>query len=231
MIDDPHLRQRTGVFVTRADAGHSLARMLDAYRGRSCVVLAIPSGGVPVGLAVSHDLDLPFDLVIVRKIPIPGNPEAGFGAMALDGRLFLNQGLTAHLGLTEGHIDRLAIPVREELKRRNEIFRGGRPTPDLAGLTALLVDDGLASGYTMRAAVHSVHVCGAPEVVVAVPTASDRALAELTPRVDRLYCANVRSGPYFAVAEAYRQWYDLEPAEVIKLLGEANWLRKEGERE
>ena len=127
-----------------------------SFRTTDALVLAIPSGGVPVGLVVSSRLDLPFDLLIIRKIPIPGYTESGFGAVSLEGDMVLNEPLVRELGLSPEEIEVLAEPVQEELQARNRIFRENRPWPELAGKTVILVDDGLASGYTMLAAVRVV---------------------------------------------------------------------------
>lgn len=218
IIEDPKLRNRTLVFEDRDDAGLHLARALERFRGKDAIVLAIPSGGVPVGIAVSSQLRLPFDLLIIRKIPIPGNTESGFGAVSLEGDMLLNEAMVGVLGLSRAQIAELAGPVKKELETRNRVFRGSRPWPDLKGRIVILVDDGLASGYTMMAAVRAVQRREPSQVVVAVPTASASTIKLLAPEVDMIVCPNVRSGYSFAVADAYRNWYDLERAEVIGLL-------------
>jgi predicted phosphoribosyltransferase len=129
IIEDQSLRNKSWVFEDREEAGTHLARMLEQFRGEDALVLAIPSGGVPVGLAVSAHLELPFDLLVIRKIPIPGNPEAGFGAISLEGDMFLNESMVKMLGLSKEEIDELAESVRAELLARNRIFREERPMP------------------------------------------------------------------------------------------------------
>jgi putative phosphoribosyl transferase len=218
IVDCHELRDREAVFADRQEAGEKLAGLLAEYRGRDAIVLAIPSGGVPVGLIVAEHLELPVDFLVIRKIPIPGNTEAGFGALTLEGDLLLNDVLVAQLGLAPGEIERLAAPVRAELRARNKLFREGRPFPELAGRSVLLVDDGLASGYTMLAGVRLVRRHGAAETVVAVPTAARRTVERLAPEVDRIVCPNIRSGRTFAVASAYRSWHDLSRTEVLDLL-------------
>ena len=163
-------------------------------------------------------LGLPFDLLIVRKLQIPGNTEAGFGAMTLDGTVFLNNSLLARLHLSAAQIEAEKRRVAKALDRRNAMFRGGRPFPDLTGKRVVLVDDGLASGFTMLASLDMVSKAQPRETVVAVPTAPQSAIDRISPAVDRIYCANIRTGPYFAVAEAYRNWYDLDEKEVVALL-------------
>lgn len=218
IIEDIDLRDREQVFENREEAGERLAELLTDYRGRDAVVLAIPSGGVPVGRAVADRLGLPFDLLVVRKIPIPGNTEAGFGALTLEGDLLLNEMLVAELGLSRVEVERLSVPVRTELLARNKLFRDDRPLPDLMGRTVLLVDDGLASGMTMLASVRLVGRRQPAETVIAVPTAARRTVERLAPEVDRIVCPNIRTGRIFAVASAYRDWCDLSRQDVLELL-------------
>jgi len=214
------LRGQRYIFADRFEAGETLGSMLHAEYAHidNAVILAIPSGGVPVGLKVSEILGLPFDLMIVRKLQTPGNPEAGFGAMALDGKMFLNQALVAQLRLSPTQIESEKKRVVLELEKRDALFRAGRPFPDLTGKKVILVDDGLASGFTMLASVSMVGRAGPLETVVAVPTAPQRSVERLMTEVDRIYCANIRTGSYFAVAEAYQHWYDLSEKEVLELL-------------
>jgi putative phosphoribosyl transferase len=209
IIEDTRLRNRLGVFEDRDEAGKILARSLEDFRGTNGVVLAIPSGGVPIGLAISTHLELPFDMLIIRKLPIPGNTEAGFGAISLEGDMILNEPMVKMLGLSDEEIEDQAELVREELNIRNRIFRGNRPGPDLKDKVAILTDDGLASGFTMMAAVHMVRRQKPKEIVVAVPTASLDTIELTAKEVDKIVCLNIRTGPYFAVAEAYRNWYNL----------------------
>lgn len=218
IIEDPKLRNRSFVFEDRDEAGAYLAKALEQFRGKDAIVLAIPSGGVPVGLAVSSGLKLPFDLLIIRKIPIPGNPEAGFGAISLEGDMLLNESMVRMLGLSEEDIEEQAAPVREELEARNRIFRQSRPWPDLKGKIVILADDGLASGYTMMTAARLVRRREPAGIVVAVPTASLNTVEMLSDYVDMIVCPNIRSGYSFAVADAYRNWYDLSREEVVGLL-------------
>jgi predicted phosphoribosyltransferase len=218
IVEDPSLRNRTWVYQDREEAGAYLAGFLEEHRGKEAIVLAIPSGGVPVGLAVSTNLDLPFDLLIARKIPIPGNPEAGFGALSLEGELVLNPFLVGTLSLSADEIEELARPVREELERRNSLFRQGRPWPEMKGREAIIVDDGLASGYTMMAAVRNVWKREPEKIVVAVPTASASTVKLLSTEVEVIVCPNIRSGYSFAVADAYRRWRDLTEVEVMSML-------------
>ncbi len=218
IVEDSKLRNRSFVFEGREEAGMYLAKALEEFRGKNAIVLAIPSGGVPVGLAVSSGLNLPFDLLIIRKIPIPGNPEAGFGAISLEGDMLLNESMVRMLGLSKEEIEEQAKPVRAELEARNNIFRESRPWPDLNGKIVILVDDGLASGYTMMTAARMVRRRGPASIVVAVPTASLNTVEMLADDVDMIVCPNIRTGYSFAVADAYRNWYDLSRDEVVGLL-------------
>lgn len=220
IIEDKSLRNKTNVFRDRSEAGERLAVVLEKYRGRDGWILAIPSGGMPVGLRISQRLGLPLDLVISRKIPIPGNPEAGFGALSFEGGLFLNEPLVVELGLTQEEIQRLSAPVREEIRHRNTLFRGDHPFPDLGGKVAILTDDGLASGYTMMASITLVKKRRPSRVVVAVPTAPESTIQRISAQADEIVCLNIRRGFFFAVADAYREWHDLSDDEAMKLLGQ-----------
>jgi putative phosphoribosyl transferase len=227
VIEDPRLRNRLGVFEDRDEAGKILARSLEGFRTKDAIVLAIPSGGVPIGLAISTYLELPFDMLIIRKLPIPGNTEAGFGAISLEGDMILNEPMVKMLGLSDKEIEVQAESVREELKTRNRIFRRNRPQPNLRDKSIILTDDGLASGYTMMAAARMVKRQEPQEIVVAVPTASLHTIELLAKEVDKIICLNIRTGPYFAVAEAYRNWYDLSREEVVDLLISHKFLKNE----
>jgi predicted phosphoribosyltransferase len=214
------LRNRTHVFQDRAAAGEVLGEMLaPRYRDAPDVLLmAIPMGGVPVALAVKARLGCPLDLVIVRKIQIPGNTEAGFGAITLDGDIILNEPLMAQLQLTEAEVARQWTEVRDELTRRNQRLRDDRPYSELEGRTVIFVDDGLASGYTMKAAIYMAKKRKAARTIVAVPTAPQRTIDDLSGSPDEIYCANIRETPAFAVAESYANWVDLAEAEVLAML-------------
>ena len=224
VIDAQELGNRIGVFEDRDEAGEVLARTLESFRGQNAIVLAIPSGGVPIGLAISSHLGLPFDLIIIRKIPVPGNTEAGFGAISLEGDMILNEPMVRMLGLSAEEIETLAEPVRAELKFRNHIFREDRPWPDLKGRLVILADDGLASGYTMLTAAGMVKRRGPERIVVAVPTASLSTINLVARDVEMIFCPNIRTGSYFAVAEAYRNWHDLSRDEVVDMLNRHNFL-------
>jgi predicted phosphoribosyltransferase len=220
--DDPRFRDKVGVFNSREDAGSLLAQKLSQYADKheSAIVVAIPSGGVPVGYVVAKHLRLAFEVVLVRKIPIPWEPEAGFGSVTFDGSVFLNEALVANLNLTKGEIAECVKVAKKGLEGRTERFAAvtkGGLLSNVAGKTVLLVDDGLASGYSMVASVDSIRKRKPDSIVVAVPTASLTAIHLVSPRVDKLIVVNLRTSPYFAVADAYMEWYDIPEEEALKL--------------
>jgi putative phosphoribosyl transferase len=216
IIDDPRLRERVGVFADRHDAGNQLAIFLRTHlKIRDPMVMAIPAGGVPIGAAIARLFRVPLELAIVRKIRIPGTTESGFGAVTWDGRVLFNDRLLAALGLAEEEIERAVEETRTNVKERIRRFSGSRAFPDLAGKSVVLTDDGLASGFTMLAAVEGVRAHQPARVIVAVPTASAASAALAAREADELVCLNIRSGRRFAVAEAYERWYDLDDGEVL----------------
>lgn len=213
-----------GVYRNREEAGDVLAQHLTDYRGRSCVVIAIPNGGVPVGLRVRTHLGADFGILVVRKLHIPWDREAGFGAVAPDGTVVFNELLRRSLDLSEEEERSVIEEELTAIQRRMTAYRA-QELPRVEGRVAILVDDGLASGYSMIAAARFVRRRKPAEVVVAVPTASRSASRLVSPDVDTVVCPNVRSGPVFAVADAYRHWRDLEDREVVGMLSEYRALR------
>jgi putative phosphoribosyl transferase len=218
LLDDPTLRNRSYVFADRAAAGKRLAEMLRDYQGKPLRLFAIPAGGVPVAAGIARALKVPLDLVIVRKIQLPWTTEAGFGALDPDGIPLFNEALLSRMPLSPEQIASQVAKTEANLREREEHLRNGRPYPDLAGATTIVVDDGLASGYTMQAAVGFIKRKGAGQLIVAVPTALDRTAQALLPQVDLLVCPNLRGGLSFAVADAYENWYDVEQDEVLEIL-------------
>jgi putative phosphoribosyl transferase len=191
--------------------------MLEGFRGTDTTILAIPSGGVPVAVAVAEQLALPLEVAVVSKITLPWNTEAGYGAVAFDGTMRLNEELLPHLRLTKQQMAEGLEKTRQKVERRVMKFRGDQPWPDLSDRTAVLVDDGLASGFTMLVAVEAFRRLRAREIIIAVPTGSADRLRKVAREVDALYCANIREGWGFAVAEAYKRWFDLEEEEAVRL--------------
>ncbi|MFZ2088721.1 MAG: phosphoribosyltransferase family protein [Desulfobaccales bacterium] len=218
LLDDPNLRNRIRVFADRHAAGKRLADMLADYRGKALRLFAIPAGGVPVAAPIARTLKAPLDLIIVRKIQLPWTTEAGFGALDPEGTPLFNEMLLSRMPLTPEQIDAQVAKTLENVKEREKRLRGGRPYPELAGAAVIIVDDGLASGYTMRAAVGFLKNKGAGALIIEVPTALDRPAQALLPQVDLLVCPNLRGGLSFAVADAYENWYDVDEKEVLDLL-------------
>jgi len=218
LFEDRSLRNRSYIFKDRAEAGSLLAQKLSPSSPADGLVFAVPAGGVSVALEISRKLNLPLDLMIVRKVQIPGNTEAGFGAVGPDGEVIFNQDLLKSLRLTREEIDEQVEKARKNVEARNRIFRGGRIFPEVIDHTAILVDDGLASGYTMAEAVRFLQKRRAKKIIVAVPTAPEETIKRLLPTVDEVYVLNIKTSFPFAVAEAYQNWYDLEDEEVLSLL-------------
>ena len=208
------------LFENRYDAGRRLATRLGDYKGQSVVVLAVPNGGVPVALEVALTLEADLDVVISRKIPLPLNPEAGCGAVADDGTVILNEEVVKGLGLSPHQINYQVNRVRADIRQRSVLYRKDRPPIAVSGKIVLLVDDGLASGFTMRAAVASVRRRQPKEIVVAVPVASAAALEHLERVTDKVITMAVGSMAKFYVADFYRYWHDLSDNEVLRCLKE-----------
>jgi len=226
VVDDPTLRNRSGVFADRAEAGAMLAKMLRKTVGDEVLVMAIPSGGIPVGIEIQRGLGGSLKLMPVRKLVIPFEPEAGFGAISWDGEIVLNDALVSSIGLTTGHIERSVLLARRELERRIKRFGVADELPTMKDKRVILVDDGLASGYTMLAALRSVGKRGPLGAVVAVPTGHLGAVAMVACEASLVCCLNVRTGHSFAVADAYRHWHDISDNEAARMLGEASGVER-----
>ena len=218
LIEEPSLRDRKYVFKNREEAGLLLAKKLKKYSKKNVIVLAIPAGGVPVGKIIAEKLKAKFDLMIVRKIQFPDNPEAGFGAMSFDGEIILNESLIRRTFLTREEIEHQIKKTKKEIERRVELFRGSKKFPKLEGKIVILVDDGLATGYTMLVAIKCVKKYKPKKLIVAVPTGNSNAISLIADEVDEIYCLNIRDEFIFAVADAYEEWHDLRDEEVLRLL-------------
>lgn len=219
VVEHTELRNRTGVYRDRDEAGQYLAGELKEYAGDpDVIILAVPAGGVPVGCEIARALKAPLDVAVTRKVQIPWSPEAGFGAVGWDDKVILNEKLVKELQLTKSEQDTAVFAAKRNVEERLKRFRGTKQLPDLAGKTVILVDDGLASGYTMLVSAKSVQDKAPKKIVVAVPTASHGAIELLKPEVDVIVCPNIRRDALFAVAEAYLNWYDLTDKEVLELL-------------
>ena len=214
------------IFEDRIEAGKKLAKEVDKLKLANPIVLAIPCGGVPVGAEIAKKLNCRLELIILRKLQIPDNPEAGFGAATSDKTVILNPEIAPFLGLGKEEINSIVEETVAEIKRREKTFEVKKT--DLHGKSVILVDDGLASGYTMLAAVKSIKKQKPKKVIVAVPTASENAVQLVKPEVDRLIFLYVHPSQLpFAVASSYKYWHDLEDEEVLEILGKVR-KRKPG---
>ncbi|UCC65624.1 MAG: phosphoribosyltransferase [Anaerolineae bacterium] len=208
------------MFADRLDAGRQLGEelRLRGYRDEPAIVLAIPRGGVPVAHAVTQALGTPLEVIVPGKLRLPGEPETTFGAIVPDGTLLLNLSQVESLELEAEEIKRLAAETLSEMHRQMETYRGKRPPLDMEGKTAILVDDGLASGFTMLAAVRAVRCYAPARVVVAVPVSPFSAVDRLAPQVDDLVCLVERDDTGYAIAHAYTDLADLSDDQVCTFL-------------
>jgi predicted phosphoribosyltransferase len=208
-------------FADRAEAGRRLAERLRDYAGRDdVIVLGLPRGGVPVAAEVARALGAPLDVFLVRKLGVPGREELAFGAIASGGARVLNNDVVGTLGIDARTIEQVATREQAELERRAEAYRGTAAPPDLAGRTTILVDDGLATGASMRAAVEAVRGLGPERVVVAVPAAARQTCDELARDVDEVVCL-LTPEPFFAVGLWYRDFSETSDDDVRAALAEA----------
>jgi putative phosphoribosyl transferase len=209
------------MFSDRSDAGKRLARALEPYRNRDTLVLAIPHGGVRVGYEVSKYLGADFSILVARKLPFPSNPEAGFGAVAEDGSVIILREHTHYL--SEVIIQEIIEEQKREIARRIRILRGGESLPNLANRVVILIDDGIAMGSTMRAAIRMCKKQRPARIVVATPVASPDVRRRLAKIVDEV---TVLEEPYDfrAVAQVYADWYDVQDWEVVDILD--RWKRE-----
>jgi putative phosphoribosyl transferase len=209
-------------FADRASAGRLLAEAMRGYRGReNLLVMALPRGGVPVAAEVADALDAPLDLMLVRKLGVPGQPELAMGAIATGGVQVLNPDIVRALGIPERTIDRVAEVEGRELARRAHAYRGERPPPRIRDACVILIDDGLATGATMRAAVAAARAQRPATLVVAVPVASAEAFDLIEPTVDDLISLATPE-PFFGVGRWYAAFPQTSDAEVRALLAAAH---------
>lgn len=218
IVENHSLHDRHGVFRDRADAGAQLAALLRDRPLADAVVCAVPAGGVPVAVPLARELGLALELAVVSKITLPWNTEVGYGAVAFDGSVLLNERIIELMGLSPEVVQQGIERTREKVAHRVAELCGEQPAPAVAGRTAIVVDDGLASGFTLRAAIAALRRVGAVRIIVAVPTAHDLAALALAHEVDEVVCPNLRGGPSFAVADAYRRWTDVSDDELHALL-------------
>jgi len=206
------------LFRDRADGGQQLLTRLGAYQGRPDVlVLGLPRGGIPVAHEVAQGLGAPLDVFLVRKLGVPGQEELAMGAIASGGVRVVNDDVVDALGIPASAIDRVAAEEARELQRRETEYRGARPAPDVRGRTVILVDDGLATGSTMRAAVAALRALGPARIVVAVPVAAPATCDDLRREVDEIVCFATPE-PFMAVGRFYDDFSQTTDDEVRALL-------------
>jgi len=212
------------VFADRRDAGRALAERLAAYEGRDdVIVLGLPRGGVVAAFEVAKALRAPLDVYVVRKLGVPGQEELAFGALATGGARVLNPDVVAGAGLAQDRIEAITARERLELDRRERLYRGDRPPLELRGKTAILVDDGLATGASMRTAILSLGTHHPERVVMAVPAAPLSILRDLEREVDEAVCV-MTPEPFYGVGQWYIDFSQTTDAEVIDLLRTADGL-------
>ncbi len=209
-------------FRDRKEAGKLLAAQLAAYANQQdLIVLALPRGGVPVGFEIAQALHAPLDVIVVRKLGVPGQEELAMGAIATSGIRILNKDVVQFLNIPDEVIDEITAQELQELERREHLFRGERPAYDVCGRTVILVDDGIATGATMHAAVAAIKQRQPTRIIIAVPTAAPSTCDEFAAEVDELVCV-IRPEPFIAVGYWYRQFSQTSDEEVRSLLEQAN---------
>jgi len=219
-----HYPRQQPIFENRYDAGRQLAIKLGEYKNQPVIVLAIPNGGVPVALQVALALNADLDLIISRKIPIPLSPEGGFGAVADNGTTILNQEVLKKINLNEKQVNYQVSKVRNDIQQRSLLYRGSRPISIVSDKTAIVIDDGLASGYTMMAAIESVRRRQPKQVIAAVPAASATAVRQVEKIADRVVTVVTAFAPKFYVSDFYRYWNVLSDKEGLECFQE--WQRR-----
>ena len=207
----------TPFFVDRKDAGRQLAHELGAYRGKRALVLGLPRGGVPVAAEVAYALDADLDVIVARKLGAPTQPELGIGAVTSDGTRFLNERLVRIVSASPAYIEQTAREEQAEARRRELRFREGLPPLALSGRIVIIVDDGLATGATMRAAITAAHRAKPKKLVVAVPVGAVETCEWLEGEVDHLVCPH-QPDPFYSVGMYYRDFDQTSDDEVIELL-------------
>ena len=203
------------MFYDRKDAGKKLAAALKEYKDKDVLILAIPKGGIEVALEVAKYLNADFSLAIVRKLPFPDEPEGGFGAIAEDGSIYINSETSRYLD--DETIKIIVDEQKNEIKRRISVLRNGKPLPELKDRTVILIDDGIAAGSSMRAAIMLLRNNGTKKIVVASPVAGEEIILKLKKLADKIVILEI---PQFfrAVAQVYQNWYDVSDREALELI-------------
>ena len=214
IVENIALRDRIKVFRDRTHGGEVLAVMLDAYRGSSGVVMGLPGGGLPVAATVAERLSLPSEVAVVSTMTLPWITEVGYGAVAFDGTVSLNRELISGLDLTQEEIQEEVERTRARVAGRHKRLTREHPFPKLSSSPVILIDDGVASAFAVETAIHAVRKAGAMQIVVAFPTGHEPVLRQIAREAETVYCANVRSGHRFAVADAYELWTDMRETDL-----------------
>jgi len=216
------------IFEDRADAGRQLAKRLEAFAQRAdVVVLGVPRGGVVVAFEVATALHAPLDVFLSRKLGVPGQTELAFGALSASGERYLDEYILRTTGITNAQVEWITAEVRKELDRRASVYRGDRPPLDVSGKTVLLVDDGVATGASVYAAIQALRQMQPRRLVLAVPVAPASAWEWLRTVVDEIVCLDLPE-PFAAVGGFYRNFTQVEDAEVVGLLERADAIKKNG---
>lgn len=215
------------IYKNRSEAGRKLARALSPYAKDFPVVLALPRGGVVVAAEIAAELDAPLDLLLVRKVGVPFQPELAMGAIVDGGRphIIRNEDIIAQAGISERDFHRVCEAELAEIARRRELYLAGRPRVDVAGRVVIVVDDGIATGATVRAALEAIRERNARKVVLAVPVAPTSTLQELSEVTDDIVCLQSHE-PFYAIGLYYDDFHQIADDEVIAILLEAQAPRK-----
>jgi len=216
------MRRRNGgaamIFVNRVDAGLKLAKKLDAYAGqKDVIVLAIPRGGVPVAFQVASELNAPLDVFVVRKLGVPSREELAFGAIATGGIRVLDEQIVESMGVSDMQIERITAREKDELDRREHVYRGNRQFPNIENKTIILVDDGIATGASTRAAISALRRLRPARIVLAVPVAPAMTCKSLQGEVDDLICLFMPKF-FYAIGQFYEDFSQVSDQEVMDLL-------------
>lgn len=217
------------IFENRYDAGRKLAEKMSEFAGKNALVLAIPNGGVAVALGVAMAIGGDFDLVISRKLPLPLSPEGGFGSITDDGTIILDEAMVKHAGLSRQQIDYQVNHVRLNIKQRSLLYHSDRRPVSVTGRIVVIVDDGFASGYTMKAAIASIRKRKPVKIIAAVPVGPERVVNDIKKVAERVVTCAIGTDPAFYVSDYYRTWYDVTDSEVLTCLKEFS-LRRNGGR-
>jgi len=215
------------IFANRKEAGQKLAQRLRKYTNRGdVIVLGAPRGGVPVAFEIATDLKAPLDVFVLRKLGVPGREELAFGAIASGGVRILNRDIVEGLGITGLDIERVTRAEKQELERRERAYRGGKAALDVSGLIVILVDDGVATGSTMKAAIRALRQMKPARIVIAVPVAPPSTCNQLQFEADELVCLEMPE-PFYGVGQFYSDFSQVSDEEVKELLDTASQTRRE----